>query len=182
MATQSKLFTYDDWLNLPQDCYKYEVINGELITRQSPPTIHQRVSGNLSFSLTRFIRKNNIGEVLHRLDVVLSMTNIVQPDLLFVTKERSQIISEKNIVEAPDLVVEIISENTKITDQTSKKTLYEKYSVKEYWIVYPDEKKVEQFVLRDEVLELRNELRKSKKLDSEVISGFSVSIDHVFSE
>jgi Uma2 family endonuclease len=182
MATKTKLFTYDDYLNLPKDSFKYEVLGGALIERQSPPTIHQRVSGNLLISLINYIRKNNLGEIVGRIDVVLSMTNIVQPDLLFVSKERQQIIAEKNIVAAPDLVVEIIDESTKNTDQTTKKTLYEKYGVKEYWIVYPNEEKVEQFLLENEKLILNNTLQQTEKLSSRAIGGLTLSADQIFSQ
>jgi Uma2 family endonuclease len=151
-----------------------------LITLATPRTIHQRISGNLSFALSSYIKSNGLGIVVHRLDVVFSMTNILQPDILFVSGERSHIITKRNIVKAPDLIVEIISEDTKIRDQTIKKTLYEKYEVKEYWIVFPDEKKVEQFILRDEKLELKEEFTKSERITSKVIDDFSVSLEEIF--
>lgn len=72
------------------------------------------------------------------------MTDVVQPDLVFVSKKREKIITRKNIVEAPDLVVEIISEHTEAIDRNRKKTLYERYQVQEYWIVDPTEKQIEQ--------------------------------------
>jgi Uma2 family endonuclease len=108
------------------------------------------------------------------------MTDVVQPDLMFISNERSHIVTEKNIVDAPDLVVEIISEGTKVRDQTTKKALYEKYGVKEYWIVYPDEKKVEQFILQNEQLVLNETFEKSEKLTSKVIDGFSVPLKEIF--
>jgi Uma2 family endonuclease len=180
MATQTELFTYDDWLNLPTDCYKYEVIGGKLITRPTPPTIHQIISGNLLVSTTRYLKENKLGELFRPVDVVLSMTNIVLPDLMFISKERSHIITERNIVEAPDLVVEIISEGTKIIDQTHKKTLYEEYGVKEYWLVYPNEKEVEQFILQDEKLELRETFEQSDTLSCEIIEGFTLPLNKIF--
>jgi Uma2 family endonuclease len=180
MAAPTKPFTYDDWLNLPSDCYKYEVIEGELITRETPWTIHQRISGNLLYAFHKYIKENKLGELIGPIDVVLSMTNIVQPDLTYISKERSQIIAEKNIVKAPDLVIEIISEDTKIRDQTTKKTLYEKYGVKEYWIVYPDEEEVEQFILQDEAFELKDELEASQKIVSTVIDGFTLPLKKIF--
>jgi Uma2 family endonuclease len=114
------------------------------------------------------------------MDVVLSMTDVVQPDIFYISNERSHIITEKNIVEAPDLVVEIISESRKIRDQTTKKALYEKYGVEEYWLVYPDEEKVEQFVLRNEVFELKNELQIPQKIVSSVMDGCSIPLEKIF--
>jgi len=71
------------------------------------------------------------------------MTDIVQPDVVFVSRMRLEIVTRKNIVAAPDLVVEILSESTEKTDRTSKKVLYERHGVKEYWIIDPAEQAVE---------------------------------------
>ena len=181
MATQIKLVTYDDYRNLPDDGKRYEIIEGELFMTPSPKTIHQRISHKLEYKLESYIQKHRSGEIFHApMDVVLSMTDVVQPDILFISKERSHVITENNIVEAPDWVAEITSESTKVRDQTTKKALYEKYGVKEYWIVYPDDEKVEQFVLQDEKLELQKTVEKSGTLKSEVISGFSLPLKEAF--
>jgi Uma2 family endonuclease len=71
-------------------------------------------------------------------DVVLSEIDIVQPDLLFVSRARTSIITEKNIQGAPDLVVEILSESTRRTDEIIKRKLYEHHGVHEYWIIDPE--------------------------------------------
>jgi Uma2 family endonuclease len=181
MPTQTKLITYDDYRTLPDDGKRYEIIGGELFMSAAPMTNHQFISQNIESQLDRYLEKHNTGKYFHaQVDVVLSMTDVVQPDIFYISNERSHIITEKNIVEAPDLVVEIISESTKIRDQTTKKALYEKYGVKEYWIVYPNEEKVEQFILQDEDFELKNELQASQKIVSEVIEGFALPLQKVF--
>jgi Uma2 family endonuclease len=181
MATQTKLVTYDDYLTLPDDGNQYEVIGGELIMAASPITKHERISRKLLIRLDNYIEKYNIGEVFDApFDVVLSMTDVVQPDLMYISKERSHIITEKNIVEAPDLVVEIISNRTKVRDQTTKKTLYEEHGVKEYWLVYPNEEKVEQFILKDEELELKQTFKQSDTLSCATIEGFTLPLNKIF--
>lgn len=181
MTTQTKLVTYDDYRNLPDDGKRYEIIEGKLFMTLSPKTIHQRISQRISNKLYNFIEEKERGDVLSApIDVVLSMTDIVQPDIIFIASRRSRIITENNIVEAPDWVAEITSESTKIRDQTTKKALYEKYGVKEYWIVYPDKEKVEQFILQDEKLELQKTVEKSEILPCKVIDGFSVDLNEIF--
>jgi Uma2 family endonuclease len=181
MATQTKLVTYDDYLTLPDDGKRYEVIEGELIMTTSPITKHERISRKLLIRLDNYIEKHNIGEVFDApFDVVLSMTDVVQPDLMFISKERSHIITDKNIVEAPDLVIEIISEGTKVRDQTTKKWLYERYGVKEYWIVYPNEEKVEQFILQEEELALKQTFEQPGTLSCKTIKGFTLPLNKVF--
>jgi len=79
-------------------------------------------------------------------------------------------------------VIEITSESTKTIDQTSKKTLYEKHGVREYWIVDPENKQAEQYVLREASFKLNDELKTSDKLISEVINGFSLPLNKIFEE
>jgi Uma2 family endonuclease len=169
MAIQAKLITYDDYRTLPDDGRRYEIIDGELLMSPGATFYHQIIVGNLFRELDYYVHKKKLGNVvLAPFDVVLSMTDVVQPDILFVAKDRSHIITEKNIVAAPDLVVEILSEGTKTIDRTRKKSLYEKYGVQEYWIVDPSEKAVEQFVLGDEGFQSADTLGESQML------GFSV--------
>ena len=81
--TQKKPFTYQDYLKLPEDGQRYEIINGELIMTTSPFLTHQRISANIMDELRAFVKKTNAGEVLYApVDVVLSETNVVQPDIL----------------------------------------------------------------------------------------------------
>jgi Uma2 family endonuclease len=182
MATQTKLITYDDYLTLPDDGKRYEIIGGELVMTASAITKHERISRKLFVRLDNFIVERDIGEVFDApFDVVLSMTDVVQPDLMYISKERSHIITENNIVAAPDLVVEILSESTKVRDKTTKKALYEKYGVNEYWIFYPVEKKVKQFILQDEQLILNETFDKTEKLTTNLIPDFSVSLEKIFS-
>ncbi len=73
-----------------------------------------------------------------RLPVLLSNEDVVQPDLLFVSKERLGILTAKNAKGAPDLVVEILSESTRKTDETRKLRLYERAGAREYWMFDTD--------------------------------------------
>lgn len=181
MLTEEKLVTYDDYLALPDDGNRYEIIGGELLISPSPITIHQRILLKLSSLLNEYIDKNNLGEIfIAPFDVVLSMTDVVQPDILFISKGRSQIVTEKNVVAAPDFVVEILSEGTEVIDRNRKKELYEKYKVKEYWIVNPWKKQLEQYILEKEAFELKKKFEKSETLDSIVIEGLSLQLEEIF--
>jgi Uma2 family endonuclease len=183
MMLQTKTTTYDDYRSLPDDGNRYEIIGGELLMSPSPTSYHQIISFNLALKLRHYVDDHKLGRVLYApLDVVLSMRDVVQPDLMYISSERMDIIADNNIVEAPDLVIEITSEGTQTIDRTRKKSLYEKYGVREYWIVDPIEKTVEQFIGQsDKSFERKAKAKKTQLLVSTVIKGFTLSVEEVFS-
>lgn len=147
----------------------------------APTTIHQRISRNLLRFMDDYLVQNDLGELLYApVDVVLSMTDVVQPDHVFVAKERLNIITEKNIVEAPDLVAEIVSRHTEAIDRLKKMELYGQYGVKEYWIVDPAANVIDQFVHKNETLELHARVTNKQKLSATVIDGLSFQVSEVF--
>ncbi len=144
MSTPASLrFTYEDYLLLPED-RRYEIIDGDLFMTPAPGTPHQRIVGNLYLRLRQHVDDRGLGEVLIApCDVVLSPTNVVQPDVLFVAVERASIIDEKFISAAPDLVVEVLSLSTEERDRTLKTKLYARFGVREVWIADPATKRIE---------------------------------------
>jgi Uma2 family endonuclease len=130
--------TYEDYLLFPDDGRRHELIDGEHYATPSPLTKHQRIVLNLSLILGPFVRKKKLGEVfVSPVDVVLSNLDVVVPDLVYVSNERSKVVTDKNLQGAPDLVVEILSESTRKADEVTKRKLYERFGVKEYWILDP---------------------------------------------
>jgi len=135
----STKFTYEDYVLFPDDGRRHELIDGEHYVTPSPVTKHQKISGNLFGLLYSHIQKTKIGHLFAApMDVVLSDLDVVQPDLLFISNARVSIITEKNIQGAPDLVVEIVSESSRKTDEIVKRKLYERFRIAEYWIVDPE--------------------------------------------
>jgi len=105
----------------------------------APNTRHQRMVVRLMGFLLDHIRQHRSGELLLApIDVVLSERDVVQPDLLFVSAERHERITEPNIQGAPDLAVEILSASTRKTDEVVKRKRYEHFGVREYWVVDPE--------------------------------------------
>jgi len=132
-------WTYEDFLLFPDDGKRHELIDGEHIMSPSPFTKHQRILVNLTRIMSTFLWQHRIGQMfVAPMDVVLSDTDVVEPDLLFIASEHVSIITEKHIMGVPDLVVEIISTGSRKTDEIIKRRLYEQFGVKEYWIVDPE--------------------------------------------
>jgi len=181
MTTNTKIVTYDDYLTLPDDGKKYEIIDGELIMTPSRVSVHQLTSRNIVRILDSFVSKNKRGEVLYApLDVVLSMTDVVQPDIVFISSERRDIITKKNIIAAPDLVIEILSESTDTIDRVKKKNLYERHGVKEYWIVDPSARTVEQYILENNLYRSVGTFKEHDVVEVKTIGGLSVKLGEVF--
>ncbi len=144
-------FKYEDYLHLPDDGKRYQIIGGELYVVPAPVPYHQKISRNIEFILFAFVKERDLGEVFNApCDVILSEEDVVQPDILFISKEREHIIGEKNIQGAPDLIIEILSPRTMEIDRKLKVKLYERYGVKEYWLVEPERKEVEVLVLGED--------------------------------
>ena len=179
--TQSQLTTYDDYRQLPDDGFQHQIIGGELYMTPAPTPYHQEISLNISVALSKHANQHGLGKVYTApVDVILSMTDVVQPDLVFVARERLNIITKKNIVDAPDLVVEILSEHTETIDRKKKLALYEKHGVKEYWIVDPQGKTIDQFLLKENSFQLKATISGTQKLSSEVLENLSLAAEDIF--
>ncbi|KYH33729.1 Uma2 family endonuclease [Neomoorella mulderi] len=175
------ILTYDDYLRLPDDGKRYEILEGVLHVTPSPTTQHQRVSRNLHFILHTYVMGKGLGEVFAApLDVVLSNISITQPDLIYVSRERQNVITEKNIAGTPDLVVEILSPSTSGTDKVTKAQVYARYGVPYYWVVDPQEKTVEEFRLERGIYMLIRCWKKEEHFTPELFPDLMVELAKVW--
>jgi len=135
-------FTYHDYVQLPDD-KRYELLEGEFFLVPAPNLDHQRILRKLGTVLSTYVEREHLGEVFYApCDVLLSDINVVQPDIIFVARDRMAILTEANIQGPPDLLIEILSPSTRKRDLGIKRSLYAKYGVREYWIVDPENKTV----------------------------------------
>ena len=176
---QTKL-TYADYLKTPDDEH-CELLHGELVMFTTPPIYHQEVLGSLLAKLAAFEREYHPGQFYPVLtDVVLSDRDVVKPDILFVSNERSHILTRENVRGAPDLVVEIISPATAERDRTVKLDLYARHGVKEYWIVDPDVKTVTVLLRGESRFEVSGVYGEGQSIHSPTLSGLRVDLEAVF--
>ena len=173
-------FTYEDYLQTPED-KRYELIEGDLLMVPSPNTYHQEVSRNLEFILWSFIRQNDLGHIFDApMDVVLMGEDVVQPDILFISKERSSIIKVSNIDGAPDLVIEITSPSSRERDRTIKRKLYARSGVTEYWLIDSEARTVEVMSATDTGFETVRVYHSKETLESPLLKGLSMQLNEVF--
>lgn len=173
-------FTYQDYLHMPED-KRYELVEGEFFKVPSPNESHQGISAELGYALQSYVKKQKAGFVYYApFDVVFSDEDVVQPDIIYVSKERRDIITRRNIQGAPDLVVEILSPRISYRDREIKRKLYSKYGVKEYWIVDPVKQTVE--VLSLDVGDYRKTgtYNVNAPLTSHLLTDLSIDLKSVF--
>jgi Uma2 family endonuclease len=131
-----------------------EVIENTLYMSPTPVKQHQRILRKLSTQFDVFVTDHNLGEIFYApFDVFLDeKSNAVQPDLLFISNANSKIIDEHQTVHGvPDLIIEVLSPGNKSHDMVTKRNLYEKFGVKEYWIVDPETMQASGFTLQNSV-------------------------------
>ncbi|MBR1764583.1 MAG: Uma2 family endonuclease [Ruminococcus sp.] len=140
-STAEKLYTADEFfMAIPETKEHYELHDGEIVALASPSVLHHNISTEVFSALRDYVRSKGgrCKPFIAPLDVKLDDHNVVQPDVFVVC--RPEIIGEKRINGAPDLVIEVMSDN-RYTDLVKKLELYGRFGVREYWIVDPKNEK-----------------------------------------
>ena len=177
----AKKLTYADYYAMTPEGAGYQLLDGELIEMASPTRYHQDVTANTAFPLRLFARDSGLGVVyLAPMDVVLTDNDTFQPDILFVSNERSNILTDANIQGGPDLVVEILSPSTAQYDLGYKMELYAQHDVKEYWIGDCEAATIRVLLLTDGAFVTAGVYGRGDTLASPTLPGFSLDIDDVF--
>ena len=175
-------FTYKDYAKTPEG-ERYELLDGELIMAAAPNMAHQRIGIRLGGEFHVYVMSADAGEVyIAPTDVYLSDSDVVQPDLVFFSKDRSHIRTGKNIRGAPDIVVEILSPSTSARDWGYKKDLYAKHGVKEYWLADPYAKQIMVLLLKCDVFEIVGVYREDDILKSPTLDGFELDLSRIFDD
>ena len=173
-------FTYEDYCNAPED-KRYELIDGDLVVVPAPKEEHQDSVGAIFIALALFVRERMLGRVyVAPFDVLFTNTDVVQPDVIFVSNERLNIITPDNIQGAPDLLIEVLSPSTALRDRTFKRALYARYGVKEFWLVNTDEKTIEVLLLGERDFETYAVFGPGQTLTSPTLTDFTLDIDEIF--
>lgn len=157
----------------------YQLIEGELIMTPAPNPGHQIISANIFEKIRQFAK--HFGITLYSpVDVYLDDENAFQPDIVFISKERQEIIKKDGIYGPPDLVIEILSPSTAHYDLKEKFRVYERSGVREYWIVEPEMNSVEIYSNEKEHFSLIAKAEGEGEVDSVLLKGFKLTLKEVF--
>lgn len=182
--TQPVKLTYEDYVRIPEDGNRHEIIDGEHYVTPAPNTRHQHVVGNLYRLLATFAHERGVGRVyVSPVDVVFSPTSIVQPGVVFIVSARESIITRPNIQGAPDLAIEVLSRGTRRTDESVKRKLYGQFGVREYWVVDPDAEtvKVHRLVGLTYMLTADLSKRSEDRLSTPLLPDLALRLSDIFS-
>jgi Uma2 family endonuclease len=163
---------------------RYELRDFNLLEMASPKPKHQTIVSNINDLLKSFAKSNALGKVfLSPLDVVFQRGDSVQPDLIFIGNENLSIIKESHISGVPELLIEVVSKGSVARDYVEKKNDYEKFGVKEYWIVDSLNETIWVYALNDaSKYELFSYAEEGEKALSKLFPDFSLDHDSIFEE
>ena len=176
--------TYDDFVLFPEDGLRHELIDGEHYVTPSPNAKHQAILLKLTLRVGNWAEQSRAGRLfIAPFDVVFSKFDVVEPDLLYMSKSRSaEILTDANVQGVPELVIEIGSPSTRKRDETVKRGLYERVGVSEYWVVDPKVDVVR--VYRREGARFAKPVELSAEahdvLTTELLPGLELSLEDVF--
>jgi len=172
-------YTYRDYLTWDDD-ERWEIIGGEAYNMTPAPIVsHQEIVVNFAHLLKTKLKGKSCTPFVSPIDVVLSEENVVQPDVIVVCDKQK--IQKTHIAGAPDLVIEVLSPSTSLRDRREKKDLYEKFGVKEYILVDPDEKYVERYFLQKGKYGSSELFGAKDKFKSRALKGVLFPLKEIFS-
>jgi Uma2 family endonuclease len=175
--------TYEDYLGFPDDGKRHEILEGEHVMTPAPAPRHQSVVAHLTHLLLAFLEEHPVGRAWPApTDVILSTTDVAQPDLCYVQAARLGIVTDRAIEGAPDLVVEVLSPGTRQRDEVSKRHVYAKSGVAEYWLIDPEAQTVRRLVWSEAGYRAEDESRHGPgdELQTPLLPGFRFLVDHPF--
>lgn len=177
-------WTYADYLRLPDDGRRYEIIDKVLYMANAPSYQHQYTVTKLARVLDEYVEHQKLGVVLVApFEIHLSdLTKPVQPDVLFIAKERQPRPNAQLFEGIPDLIVEVVSPSSIRLDRHIKFAAYERAGVREYWLVDPRFRMVEVYTLENDLAEytLHGQFGIGEQIQSLILPTLSVATEAIF--
>jgi Uma2 family endonuclease len=157
--------------------------NGEIIYLSNPSLIHQDISDFLTAILRFFVEAKQLGRVISApFQLKFDFRDAGrQPDLMFISKANANKIKKQYVEQTADLVIEIISPESRTRDKGDKFYEYEQAGVKEFWLIDPDRKRAEFYTLGEDGY-FNFEVAENNIFKSKVLAGLTLKIDWLWQE
>jgi Uma2 family endonuclease len=181
MVERTRMSTAD-YLALPETTQPMELINGEVIVSPAPVPRHQGITLNTAFTL-RNIAQTIGGKVyVSPIDVYLDEGQVPQPDVVYLAPDSRCEVTDKRLVGPPDLVVEVFSPGSVRHDKLDKFEIYERYGVREYWMLDPQETYIEVYRRDGDALVHQGVYGPGQTFPSAVLAGATIAVDDLFAD
>ncbi len=174
---KARRWTFDELAaELPESNLPTELWDGELVMSPAPSFFHQKIVDRFHDALKGWVRQHRLGDTgIAPLDMVLAPTRATQPDVIFISNERLEII-QKRLMGAADLVAEVISPESRRRDRIDKRDLYEQHGVREYWLIDPEAGTVEVLHLESGTYHLIGRWHAGETARSRLLEGFEAPV------
>ncbi len=179
-AIRDRFWTYEEYLKLPDDGKRYEIIDGVLYVSPSPRTAHQMLVGSLHLALSHLQAAGQGFALVAPLDVCMPGTDPVQPDLMFIGADQRSILKRKHIEGVPTLLVEVLSPTSARLDRVIKLNKYASCGVPHYWIGDPRQRTLEILRLRGANYDVLAALGPGDRFEHPDFPGLTLDIDALF--
>jgi Uma2 family endonuclease len=179
-AQQIAPFTVADFAELGEGPPYHQLIEGDLFMSPSPNCYHQDILLNLAFILKRYLAEHAVGSLyLAPMDVYLDDLNVYEPDLVFVGKDRRELLKDDGVHGAPDLVVEILSPSTTRLDKR-KRANFAKHGTKEFWQIDPNLQQIQRFDFAKDPAKPVQIIDDGENFESSLFPGLTISATEIF--
>jgi len=181
MEEEQKRRDFYEWLDEDK---RAEFVLGELIVHSPARNVHIEVLANLEFALRGYVKKV-VGGILHREQAMVRMERSdVMPDLAYWSPEKAAHFKpDTKLFPTPDFVVEVLSPSTERYDRGSKFQEYAANGVREYWLVHPEERFLEQYGLKNETFELKaRHTTPEASVECIVLEGLRLPLAEIFDD
>ncbi|MGE3886970.1 MAG: Uma2 family endonuclease [Vicinamibacterales bacterium] len=185
-AVSARRLTAREFLRIPEDGKRHELIDGVHYVTPSPNVRHQELVGRLHLSMGTFLESRpHLGRIFLPLDVVLSDHDVLEPDLLLVAADQQGILTKANLQGPPALAIEVLSPSTRMRDELVKRRLFDERGAREYWLVDPWDRRVTVFRRAadgsfPQVASL--EASAGARLETPLLPGWSLPMEELFAE
>lgn len=168
--------TAEEFLALPETNLPVQLLNGEVMELTAPELDHQDVVGNIFVLFKQIVKTYGGKAYVSPVDVYFDQLNIPQPDVLWVAPDsKCQPVGTQRLSGPPDLIAEALSPGTARIDKRVKFRLYEKYGVRECWIVDSRDRLIEVWQHKDGLFVLLDAYGQNETFTSALIGDIDTN-------
>lgn len=172
----TRLITAEDYLAMPEDEFKAELIDGEIVMSPRASGEHQQIIFRLAARLDEWVRPRRLGEVFQDVDVILGEHLVYAPDVVFLSLEHRDQYRRGRIFGPPDLAVEVISPGSVRMDRVRKFRDYLRYGVRWYWIMEQEGPVLEEYEVVDGVYVRRATVEGEESFSPLIFPGLAFTL------